>query len=167
MSIADNLSSRTPSRPMPLPREGLAGLSGADTLKRMLAGDLPTPPFAPTTCIELVEAEAGRVVFVGSPGFAFLNPLGTIHGGWISTILDSAMGCAVHSMLEPGQLYTTTSMTINFVRALTASSGRVRCEATAVHTGRRLATSEGRLVDDRGRLVAHGSETCMILDATG
>jgi uncharacterized protein (TIGR00369 family) len=158
------LAQRTFS-PQPLPRERLAGLTGKDTLELVLRGELPSPPFAPTTLIDLAEVEEGRVVFTGKPDFAFLNPMGTVHGGWIATILDSAMGCAVHSTLKPGQLYTTTAMTINYVRALLADTGEVRCEAVAVHSGARMATSEGRLVDAKGRLIAHGSETCMILDA--
>lgn len=152
-------------RPQPLPREEIAGLSGCETLKRVMSGELPRPPFAGTTKVLLDEVEEGRVVFTGTPDFAFLNPMGTVHGGWIATILDSAMGCAVHSTLRPGQLYTTTSMTINYVRPLMADSGEVRCEGKAVHSGGRLASSEGRLVDAKGRLIAHGSETCMILEA--
>lgn len=151
-------------RPQPLPREEIAGLSGCETLRKVMSGELPRPPFAGTTKMLLTEVEEGRVVFTGTPDFAFLNPMGTVHGGWIATILDSAMGCAVHSTLKPGQLYTTTSMTINYVRPLMADSGAVRCEGRAVHSGSRLASSEGRLVDARGRLIAHGSETCMILD---
>lgn len=149
----------------PLPRDRLAGLTGIEVLERMLTGDLPGPPFGPTTGITLLEAREGRIVFAGEPGFSFLNPMGTIHGGWIATILDSAMGCAVHSTLKAGQLYTTTSMTINYVRPLMADSGTVRCEGVTVYTGSRLATSEGRLTDSKGRLIAHGSETCMILSA--
>lgn len=150
--------------PQPLPRERLAGLAGHEVLAMMLAGELPVPPFAPTTRIDLVEVAPGRIVFTGTPDRAFLNPMGTVHGGWIATILDSAMGCAVHSSLKPGQLYTTTSMTVNYVRPLLAESGEVRCEATTTHHGARLATSEGKLFDQKGRLIAHGSETCMILD---
>lgn len=149
----------------PLPRDKLACLTGKETLEKVLSGEFPPPPFAPTTLIDLAEVAEGRVVFIGKPDFAFLNPMGTVHGGWIATILDSAMGCAVHSTLRAGQLYTTTAMTINYVRALTADAGEVRCEVVAVHSGARMATSEGRLVDAKGRLIAHGSETCMILDA--
>jgi uncharacterized protein (TIGR00369 family) len=151
-------------RPQPLPRAEITGLSGCETLMKVMRGELPRPPFAGTTKVLLSEVEEGRVVFTGMPDFAFLNPMGTVHGGWIATILDSAMGCAVHSTLKPGQLYTTTSMTINYVRPLMADSGEVRCEGKAVHSGGRLASSEGRLVDAKGRLIAHGSETCMILD---
>jgi uncharacterized protein (TIGR00369 family) len=153
-----------PLSPQPLPREKLAGLSGKQTLDLVLNGHLPAPPFAPTMRIELAEVAEGRAVFTGQPDFSFLNPMGTVHGGWIATILDSAMGCAVHSTLQPGQIYTTTGMTINYVRPLFEDSGVVRCEATAVYSGARMATSEGRLVDGRGRLIAHGSESCMIID---
>jgi uncharacterized protein (TIGR00369 family) len=158
-----NVQTSFPS-PQPLPRERLAGLAGHEVLAMMLAGDLPTPPFAPTTRIALAEVAPGRIVFTGTPDRAFLNPMGMVHGGWIATILDSAMGCAVHSALKPGQLYTTTSMTVNYVRALMADSGEVRCEAVTTHQGARLATSEGKLFDSKGRLIAHGSETCMILE---
>ena len=148
----------------PLPRDRLAGLTGHEVLSMMLAGELPIPPFSPTTKIVLAEVAPGRIVFTGTPDHAFLNPMGTVHGGWIATILDSAMGCAVHSALKPGQLYTTTSMTVNYVRPLLADSGEVRCEAVTTHQGARLATSEGKLFDIKGRLIAHGTETCMILD---
>jgi uncharacterized protein (TIGR00369 family) len=151
--------------PQPLPREQLAGLSGRETLEKVLNGELPAPPFAPTMLIDLIEVGEGCIAFSGQPDFSFLNPMGTVHGGWIATILDSAMGCAVHSTLKPGQLYTTTAMSINYVRPLMADSGAVRCEATTVYSGARMATSEGRLIDGKGRLIAHGSESCMILEA--
>ena len=151
--------------PKPLPREKLTGLSGKQTLEMIMNGDLPAPPFAATMLIDLAEVDEGRVVFTGQCDFSFLNPMGTVHGGWIAAILDSAMGCAVHSTLHPGQIYTTTSMTINYVRPLLEDSGLVRCEATAVYAGARMATSEGRLVDSKGRLIAHGSESCMIMEA--
>jgi uncharacterized protein (TIGR00369 family) len=97
------------------------------------------------------------------PALKFYNPLGTIHGGWISAILDSAMGCAVHSTLTAGQTYTTTSMTVNFVRPIFEATGKVRCEGVCIHAGSRLATSEGRLWDESGKLLAHGSETCLVM----
>lgn len=150
--------------PAPVPRERLLGLTGREVLEMMRSGELPPAPFAAVMGVELVEVGEGRVVFAGRPSAAFLNPLGTVHGGWTATILDSAMGCAVHSTLRPGQLYTTTSMTLNYVRALPGDGEAVRCEASAVHVGNRLATSEGRLWDAQGRLVAHGSETCMVFE---
>ena len=127
-----------------------AGLSGRALQEAMLRGDLPAPPFATAMRIRAVEVGEGRIVFEGDPAADFLNPLGTIHGGRTAAILDSAMACAVHGMLKPGQAYTTTSMTPNFVRALAAESGTVRCEGRAVHVGGRLATAEGRLLDARG-----------------
>ena len=148
-----------------LPFSRIRGLSGQAMLEALVAGELPRPPITGTLDFILSEVGEGRVVFTGEPLEAHLNPLGTIHGGWISTLLDSAMGCAVHSMLKPGQIYTTTSMTVNFVRALMPGSGPVRCEGVSVHAGGRVGTAEGRLFDSKGRLVAHGSETCLIMDA--
>lgn len=148
-----------------LPRDEIAGLSGREALERLMAGTLPRAPMGRTLNFSLTEVEEGRIVFVGVPTGDHLNPLGTVHGGWISTLLDSAMGCAVHSMLKPGQIYTTTSMTINFVRALMPDSGQVRAEGVAIHAGGRLGSAEGRLIDSKGRLIAHGTETCMIMDA--
>jgi uncharacterized protein (TIGR00369 family) len=142
-------------------------MSGLDFLRRLQQTELPAPPFAEVTDIWLVEVEAGRVVFEGQPSRRFYNPLGTVHGGWISTLLDSAMGCAVHSRLQPGQAYTTVEMKVNFVRPLFEHSGLLRCEAFIVHFGRRIATSEGKVVDSKGNIIAHGSETCMVLETPG
>ncbi|WP_088344043.1 MULTISPECIES: PaaI family thioesterase [Rhodomicrobium] len=147
------------------PREIAAGMSGLDMLQAMIDRALPAPPIAQSCDFIMVSVERGRAVFEGAPSEKFYNPLGTVHGGWISTLLDSALGCAVHSLLEPGQIFTTTSMTINFVRPVLAATGRLRCEGVAVHTGSRLASSEARLTDAAGKLVAHGIETCMILPA--
>ena len=151
--------------PAPVPRERLAGLAGKRVLEMMLSGELPRAPIADSMNLEVAEVGEGRIVFLGKPTVAFLNPLGTVHGGWIATVLDSAMGCAVHSILPPGRLYTTTSMTVNYVRALFGDGAPVRCEASVVHAGGRSATSEGKLWDAQGRLVAHGSETCLVFDA--
>lgn len=167
MSIAQDPTTPIPSSPAPLPRDRLAGLSGLQILEAMLEGRLPLPPFGVTTDIRPEEVSEGRIVFSGLPGSGFLNPLGTIHGGWAATILDSAMACAVHSLLKPGQIYTTTSFTLNFVRPLLPQAERVRCEGVAVHVGSRFATSEGRLLDANGKLIAHGSETCLIMSAGG
>ena len=147
-----------------LPRDEIAGLSGLEILRRMIAGELPAPPFARTMAIWAGEADEGRVVFHGEPRADFFNPLGTVHGGWIGAILDSAMGCAVHSLLKPRQIYTTTSMTIHYVRAVMPGQGDVRCEGIATYRGNRTASSEGKLFDAQGRLLAHGIETCKIMD---
>ncbi|MDR3524885.1 MAG: PaaI family thioesterase [Acetobacteraceae bacterium] len=146
-----------------LTRDDLASMTGLETLQAMMQGRLPPPPFAVTTRMHIAEAEYGRVVFEGAAVADFLNPLGTVHGGWIATLIDSAMACAVHSTLAAGQGYTTVEMKVHYVRAVTLKTPRVRCEGKIVHVGGRMATSEGRVFDaDTGALLAHGTETCMI-----
>jgi uncharacterized protein (TIGR00369 family) len=145
-----------------LPKHQVAGISGMEIFKLMKDGKLPAPPIMLHSNIRLAEFEHGRAVFTGTPEKQFLNPLGTIHGGWISTIIDSALSCAVHTCLEPGEFYTTTSLTVNMVRPLLPGSGEVTCEGRVVHRGSRLATSEGDLQDSRGKLIAHGTVSCMI-----
>jgi uncharacterized protein (TIGR00369 family) len=140
-----------------------ASIAGLDFLKRLVDGSYPAPPFAGETDIWIVEAERGRVLFAATPSKRFYNPLGTVHGGWISTLLDSAMGCAVHSVLAPGQAYTTVDMTVSFVRPVFQTTGKLRCEGKIIHAGGRIATAEGRVWDDADTLIAHGSETCLVM----
>ncbi len=146
-------------------REVLVAEDGLSFLRGMIEGRHPGPPFADTMDFDLVEAEEGRVVFTGTPSARFFNPLGTIHGGWTATILDSAMACAAHSTLKAGEGYTTLEMKLNYVRAVMPQSGVVRCEGKLIHRGGSVITSEGRLSDERGRLLAHGTETCLVLAA--
>jgi uncharacterized protein (TIGR00369 family) len=146
-----------------VPRQVMAAGTGLAFLQAIVDGVHPAPPFSQTTGIYLVEVAEGRVLFKGMPLEGFLNPLGTIHGGWISAILDSAMACAVHSTLRAGQGYTSAEMKVNFVRPLLPSAGELTCEGSIIHRGGTLATSEGKLVDGKGRLLAHGTETCIIL----
>lgn len=146
-------------------RDVLLAEPGLSFLRGLIDGRHPAPPFSQTTGVFLAEAEPNRVVFRGSPSAAFFNPIGTIHGGWTAAILDSAMACAVHTTLQAGQGYTTVEMKLNFVRPILPDLGEVTCEGVLVHRGGTLATSEGKLFDSRGRLLAHGSETCMIIDA--
>ena len=148
-----------------VPPEVATSMSGLSFLKQLLDRSYPAPPFSATAEIWMQDIEAGRAVFAGLPSERFYNPMGTVHGGWISALLDSAMGCAVHSMLKAGQGYTTVELKTNFLRPLFAHTGQVRCEADIVHVGGRIATSEGKVFDADGNLVAHGSETCMILKA--
>jgi uncharacterized protein (TIGR00369 family) len=148
-------------------RDVLTAESGLSFLQGMLAGCHPSPPFARTTSMQGTEVEEGRIVFEGTPTADFFNPLGTIHGGWTATILDSAMACAVHSTLKPGFGYTTVEMKINYVRPISPDSGLLRCEGKVIHRGATIATSEGRLTDAKGRLLAHGTETCMIFPVKG
>jgi uncharacterized protein (TIGR00369 family) len=142
-------------------------VAGLDFLNRLLDGAQPAPPFAAATDIWIVEAQLGRVLFAATPSKRFYNPLGTVHGGWISTLLDSAMGCAVHSVLAPGQAYTTVDMTVSFVRPVFEKTGKLRCEGKIIHAGGRIATAEGRVWDEAGTLIAHGSETCLVTTASG
>ncbi len=141
----------------------VAGMTGLEVLRGMISGVLPPPPFALTMQTILTEADYGHVVFTGTPKADFLNPLGTIHGGWTATLLDSAMACAVHSALAAGTSYTTLELKLNYVRAITSKLRQVRCEGKLIHLGKQTATSEGRLIDaDTGALLAHGTETCLI-----
>ena len=148
------------------PRE-IAHLSGLETLRSMLAGKLPPPPFSAATAIYLTAAEEGQVVFEGAPSAGFYNPLGSVHGGWTAAILDSAMACAVHSTLKPGEAYTTLEFKLHFCRPILPSTGKVRCDGIVLSRGRRAATSEGKLYDAAGKLLAHGTETCLIFDMPG
>lgn len=149
-----------------VPPELAATEDGLTFLQGMLDGRHPAPPIAKSMGFILTEAEVGRCVFEGEPTEAFLNPLSTVHGGWHATILDSALGCAVHTTIKAGQGYTTVEMKVNYVRALLPNKGRARCEGRIIHVGGRIATSEAKLVDAQGRLIAHGVETCLIFPVT-
>lgn len=146
-----------------VPRDEATRQSGLEFLRDLIAGRAPAAPISATAGFWLVAVEPGRAVFEGEPSAAFLNPLGTIHGGWISALLDSAMGCAVHTTIKAGQSYTTAELKVNFVRPVLPGPGLVRCEGAVIHAGSRLATADGRLLDAAGKLLAHGSTTCMIL----
>lgn len=145
--------------------EQVEGLSGMQVFEAMLAGRLPAPPIGQTLDFELVQVEPGMAVFQGRPGPAHYNPMGTVHGGWFATLLDSAVGCAVHSTLPAGKAYTTLELKINIVRALTERVPLVRAEGRVVHGGSQVATAEGRLVGPDGKLYAHASTTCLVFDA--
>jgi len=149
----------------PLQRHELGGLTGQQLFEAMLAGRLPAAPIAQTLDYSLVLAEPGRVIFQGRPGRAHYNPLGTVHGGWFATLLDSALACAVHTSLPAGKSYTTLELKMNIVRALTDAVPLVRAEGVAVHVGRQVGTAEGRLVGPDGKLYAHASTTCLVFDA--
>lgn len=144
--------------------EQVAGLSGIEVFHAMLDGRLPAPPIGDTLDFVLVEIEPGRAVFQGRPHFAHYNPLGTVHGGWFATLLDSAVGCAVHSSLPAGKGYTTLELKLNIVRALTDKVPLVRAEGRVVHGGNQVATAEARLVGPDGRLYAHATTTCLVFD---
>jgi len=148
--------------PRPLAEAGM-GLSGLEFLQKIVTGDLPPPPLARLMNFDLVELREGHAVFAVDPAEYHYNPIGVVHGGLAATLLDSAMGCAVHSTLPAGAGYTTLEIKVNFIRAMTAETGRVRCEARIVHVGGRTATAEGKVLDEAGKLYAHGTTTCLIL----
>ena len=145
----------------------LAGKSGLEMMHAMLRGELPYPPIARTLDFQLLEVEEGRALFQGTPGPSHLNPMGTIHGGWYATLLDSAMGCAVHTMMPPGRGYTTAELSVNLVRAINGKSPRVRAEGKVIHCGRQLATAEARLYGPDGTLYAHATTTCLVFEMRG
>jgi len=141
------------------------GLSGIDYLRAIVAGRIPPPPIAVLMLAGPVEIEAGRVVFEGLPGEEHYNPIGVVHGGYASMLLDSALGSAVHTTLPAGTGYATLTLEVKFVRPITVATGAVRAEAAVVHRGRRQATAEARLVAaETGKLLAHATSTCMIVD---
>ncbi|MCF3641687.1 PaaI family thioesterase [Rhizobium sp. TRM95111] len=145
-----------------LPLDVVKRDGGLSVLKAMLSGDLPAPPMAATLKFSLTEVEEGRVVFAGLPDGDHLNPLGTVHGGWTATVMDSALGCAVFSVVKPGEAYTTVEFKVHLVRPVVPGLGEVFCEGKIVHRGRTIATSEAWLRDGSGKLLAHGTETCAI-----
>ena len=155
-------SAGSPLPPGVVDRETAMTMSGLDLLRGWLEGRLPPAPIGSALDFRIVEVERGRVVFAGTPDARFLNPLGTVHGGYAATLLDSCMGCAVHSVLEPGQGYTTLEIKVNYVRAMTPQTGPVFAEGRVLHAGRQAATSEGFLRDAGGKLIAHGTTTCII-----
>jgi len=144
--------------------EQVAGLSGHDFIRAMLDGTIARAPIAETLDFILVHVEPGHAVFQGRPLRKHYNPMGTVHGGWYATLLDSAVGCAVHASLPVGKAYTTLELKMNIVRALTDRIPLVRAEGRVVHTGSQIATAEGRLVGPDGKLYAHASTTCLIFD---
>ena len=139
-------------------------LTGLEFLSAIRDGELPHPPMAETCDFRLIEVEPGRVVWEGEPKPAYFNPLGGVHGGWIATLLDACMGCAGHTVLAAGLPYTTIDLEINYVRAVSPATGPLRAEGTVLHGGRKLLSTEGRLVDRNGKLYAHGVSACMVLE---
>jgi uncharacterized protein (TIGR00369 family) len=138
-------------------------MSGIDFLRAIRDGDLPPPPLASLLGFRLVEIEPGHAVFECVPGEQHYNPIGVVHGGMAMTLLDSAMGCSVHTRVPAGGAYTTLEAKTNLVRAITDDTGRLRAIGKVVHLGSRIATAEGRLEDARGKLYAHATSTCLVL----
>jgi uncharacterized protein (TIGR00369 family) len=140
----------------------IAGLTGLQTLQALVDGKLPAPPMAQTLGFWLVEVGDGYAVFEADTGPHLLNPLGTVHGGWALTLIDSATGCAAHTLLPAGVGYATVETKANFTRPITKDAGRVRAEGCVVTRGRQIMTADARLLDSQGRVLAHGTSTLMV-----
>jgi uncharacterized protein (TIGR00369 family) len=150
--------------PLPSAAAG-AELAGIDYMRALVAGEIPPPPIAVTMNFTPVEVSDGHAVFEGRPGEEHYNPIGMVHGGYASTLLDSALGCAVHTTLPVGSIYTTLTLEVKLVRPITRDTGPVRAIADVIHRGRRQQTAEAKLVAvESGKLLAHGTTTCMIME---
>lgn len=136
-------------------------ISGLDLFQRLAAGELPPPPLVSLLGFTLVEAARGRIVFSADPREEYYNGIGVVHGGWSAALLDSAMGCAVNSVMPAGKVFATLELKVNLTRPLHDHVGPLRCEATVLHVGSRTATAEGKIVDRHGKLYAHGTTTCL------
>jgi len=139
-------------------------ITGLEFVKGLADGTLPHNTMAGTLGYEIVEAEKGRVVVTAEPKDSHLNPAGTVHGGLAATMLDSCMGLAVQTLLDKGVGSTTLEFKISFVRPITPETGPIRAEGTVINQGRRVGTAEGRVTDGKGRLLVHGTTTCLIFD---
>jgi len=144
--------------------EQIAGKTGLQMMEAMLRAEIPYAAIAKTLDFTLLSVSPGVAVFQGTPLPQHLNPLGTIHGGWAATLLDSALGCSVHTMMPVGRAYTTAELSVNYVKGLTPKVQRVRAEGKVIHCGRQLATAEARLFGPDGTLYAHATTTCLVFE---
>jgi uncharacterized protein (TIGR00369 family) len=143
--------------------EAIGRMPGRDLLQAVIDGRLPPAAISRTLTFDIIEVGEGVAVFEGETGPHLLNPQGTVHGGWALTLIDSATGCAAHSLLPAGVGYTTVSTQANFTRPITAEAGRIRCEGRVINAGRQIITAEATVKDAAGRLLAHGLSTLMVL----
>jgi uncharacterized protein (TIGR00369 family) len=146
------------------PTEVMASMAGVDFVRAIFDGRLPAPPIMQTVEPFDSSAEPGIVAFHSIPGFRHYNPIGSVHGGYAATLLDSAMGLAVHSALPAGTGYTTLEFKVSFIRGMTKDTGPVRTEGRILNVGRRAATAEARITDAKGRLLAHATTTCLVFE---
>lgn len=146
------------------PMPTMAALPGLDFIQAMFAGKFPAPPIMRMVGFAPGRAEKGMVEFRSTPSFDHYNPIGSVHGGYAATLLDSAMGCAVHTVLPAGTGYTTLEFKVNFVRGMTADTGLIRAIGTVLNAGRRAAIAEGKIIDAQDRLIAHATTTCLIFE---
>lgn len=145
-------------------REYLRSRNGNDFLNGVNTGETPPPPIAELMGFVLISAENGAVVFQGTPGPQHYNPSGMVHGGYAATLLDSAVGCAVHSTLPAGKGFTTLELKVNYIRGMSDRTGPVRAEGKVITVGEQVAVAEGRIVDSNGKIYAHATTTCLIFE---
>jgi uncharacterized protein (TIGR00369 family) len=144
------------------PLDTMKGISGLDFLRGIVEGTLPAPPITETLGFTLAEVAPGFALFTMTPAFKHYNPIGTVHGGVAATLLDSCMSCAIQTNFAVGTGYTTLEIKINYVRAITQDTGPIRAEGRSLYVGRRSATAEGKIIDAKGTLLAHGTTTCLV-----
>jgi len=145
-----------------VPLDEIKRISGLELMQGLIAGKYPAPPIMRALEFTLDRAEHGIAVFSGDAKYDHYNPIGTVHGGWVATLLDSCMGCAMHTTLKPGQGYTSLEIKVNFVRLVLDKTGRVTAEGRVIYAGSRTGTAEGKLTDASGKLLAHATTTCLI-----
>jgi uncharacterized protein (TIGR00369 family) len=145
----------------------VAGMTGKQILQTMIDRRIPAPPISKALSFILAEVGDGFAAFEGDTGFHLLNPAGVVHGGWALTLIDSACGCAAQTLLPAGVAYTTVETKVNFTRAITKDTGRVRCEASVIAQGRKIITAESKLKSADGKVLAHGTSTLMVLNGAG
>ena len=142
----------------------VAGKSGLELMHAMLRGEIPRASIGETMDFVLISVQLGEAIFQGTPNAKHLNPMGTVHGGWDATLLDSAVGCAVHTMMPAGRGYTTAELSVNLVRGAVPGKEPLRVIGKVLHCGKQLATAEGRIVDAAGKLYAHATTTCLVFE---
>jgi uncharacterized protein (TIGR00369 family) len=163
---AAEIRSRTVTWEDPLATAAVgAEMAGIDYVRAVQSGELPPPPIAVVMNLSIAELDEGRAVFIGEPGEEHYNPIGVVHGGYASTILDSALGCSVHTTCPVGVGYTSQTLEIKFLRPITRDTGAVRAESVVIHRGRKAATAEAKLTAvESGKLLATGTSTCLIFE---
>ena len=144
--------------------EQVRGKTGLELMQAMLRGEIPRASIGETMDFILMSVSAGEAIFQGTPNAKHLNPMGTVHGGWYATLLDSAVGCAVHTMMPAGRGYTTAELSVNLVRGAVPGKEPLRVIGKVLHCGKQLATAEGRIVDASGKLYAHATTTCLVFE---
>jgi uncharacterized protein (TIGR00369 family) len=153
---------RTLGRPGVATKEQLRERAGMEFLYGIYRGELPSAPIGALLDFVPIKAEPGLMIFQGTPGPQHYNPIGMVHGGYAATLLDSCVGCAVHTMLPAGKGYSTLELKVNYIRALTDKTGPIRAEGRVINVGNQIGIAEGRIIDTQGKLYAHATTTCLI-----